>query len=137
MKNMQNKQQQQQQHQPTKPTSSNPNVADSSQISNENKATIADSVVAIDSTEKKSPCQDKTTTTNMKIQRSSSSSMLEKKSNQLKKSRPNSANSSMAPVYKKLRPIEDPILQILDQIHKVLFIAQVSFNFNFDRNDLD
>ena len=59
------------------------------------------------------PSLDKTITN--KIQRSSSSSVLEKRSNQSKKSRPNSAsNSTMAPVYKKLRPIEDPIIQILE-----------------------
>ena len=44
---------------------------------------------------------------------------------QSKKSRPNSANSGIVPVYKKLRPVQDPIIQILDQIHKILFIAQV------------
>ena len=65
--------------------------------------------------------------TGSRIQRSSSSSVLEKRSSQSKKSRPNSANSGMAPVYKKLRPVQDPILQILDQIHKILFIAQVKF----------
>ena len=60
--------------------------------------------------------------------RSSSSSSLEKRSSGSKKSaRPKSANqSSMAPVYKKLRPIEDPITQILDQIHKIVFIAQLA-----------
>lgn len=77
-----------------------------------------------------------------RIQRSSSSSTLEKRylnsrrlnknifkwfsrPSQSKKSRPNSANSGIVPVYKKLRPVQDPIIQILDQIHKILFIAQV------------
>ncbi|RNA20576.1 serine threonine- kinase Nek10, partial [Brachionus plicatilis] len=59
------------------------------------------------------------------VTRSSSSSNLEKRPNQIKKSRPNSANSSVvASITKKLRPIEDPIVQILDQIHKILFISQ-------------
>lgn len=62
------------------------------------------------------------------VTRSSSSSNLEKRPNQIKKSRPNSANSSsVSSITKKLRPIEDPIVQILDQIHKILFISQVSF----------
>jgi hypothetical protein len=42
----------------------------------------------------------------------------------------------MAPVYKKLRPVQDPILQILDQIHKILFIAQVIIIFNELNNPL-
>jgi hypothetical protein len=66
---------------------------------------------------------------NNKIQRSSSSSVLEKRSSQSKKSRPNSANSPVLPVYKKLRPIEDPIIQILEQIHKLLFISHVGCFF--------
>ena len=44
---------------------------------------------------------------------------------QVKKLRPTSASSIPTPVYKKLRPVEDPIIQILDQIHKILFITQV------------
>lgn len=70
--------------------------------------------------------------TNNKIfNRSSSSSNLEKRHTPVKKSRPNSANSSVVPsITKKLRPIEDPIVQILDQIHKILFISHVSFYFS-------
>ena len=73
---------------------------------------------------------------NSKIQRSSSSSILEKRPSQTKKSRPSSAN---APVYKKLLPIEDPILQILDQLHKIIFITQMppSGNKNFKRKLID
>ncbi len=59
-----------------------------------------------------------------KIQRSTSSSVIEKRSSS-NKSRPNSGNSTITPLYKKLRPVEDPILQILEQIRKILFISQV------------
>jgi hypothetical protein len=56
-----------------------------------------------------------------------SSKTLKIRSNQPKKSRPSSGSttSPIVPVYKKLRPVEDPIIQILDQIHKILFITQV------------
>ncbi|CAF0812289.1 unnamed protein product [Brachionus calyciflorus] len=87
-----------------------------------------------------SPSASKTNLRNDKVvTRSSSSSNLEKKST-TKKSRPNSANSSGVPsITKKLRPIEDPIIQILDQIHKIMFIGQLapSGRKNFKRKLVD
>ena len=67
-----------------------------------------------------------------KIQRSTSSSVIEKRSSN-SKSRPNSGNTALTPLYKKLRPVEDPILQILDQVRKILFISQVKyFTYSFE-----